>query len=41
MSVANLVNEGILNGRTETILSPKGYTTRAEAALLLSKIIDR
>ncbi len=41
VSVANLVNEGILNGRAENILSPKGYATRAEAALLLSKIIDR
>lgn len=41
VSISSLVNEGIIKGRTETILSPKGYTTRAEAALLLSKIIDR
>jgi hypothetical protein len=41
MSIASLVTESILNGRTESTLAPKSNTTRAEAALLISKIIDR
>jgi hypothetical protein len=39
-SMASLNSSNILNGRSETILAPKGNTTRAEAALLISKIID-
>ncbi len=39
--IASLYTEGILNGRSESILAPKGNATRAEAALLISKIIDR
>ena len=31
--------EGILNGRTETTLSPKGVTTRAEYAAVLQRLV--
>lgn len=40
-SMASLYGEGILSGRTSTTIAPKDIATRAEAALLLYKIIDR
>ena len=32
--------EGIINGRNETTLSPKGITTRAEYAAVLQRLVD-
>lgn len=40
-SMASLNSASIINGRSATLLAPKGNTTRAEAALLISKVIDR
>jgi len=40
-SILSLIGEGIMNGRSDDILAPKDTATRAEAALMLYKVIDR
>ncbi|KNY29690.1 S-layer homology domain-containing protein [Pseudobacteroides cellulosolvens] len=40
-SIASLYSEKILAGKESDALAPKAYTTRAEAAVLLSRIADR
>lgn len=41
LSVASMYSEKIITGKESNILAPKDYTTRAEAAVLLSRIADR
>lgn len=36
-----MVQEGIMNGVTETTLMPKGTTTRAQAAVILVRLLER
>lgn len=36
-----MVQEGIMNGITETTLMPKGTTTRAQAAVILVRLLER
>ncbi len=40
-SIASLYSEKIIAGKETDILAPKDFTTRAEAAVLLSRIADR
>jgi len=40
-SVASLYGEGIMNGKDGNAIAPKDYATRAEAAVLIYKVIDR
>ncbi|MCX7748899.1 MAG: fibronectin type III domain-containing protein [Clostridia bacterium] len=40
-SLAAMNGERIINGRSETHLAPKDFAIRAEAAVILNKIIDR
>jgi hypothetical protein len=40
-SMASLHGEGIMAGKTTTIIAPKDNATRAEAAVLIHKVIDR
>ncbi|MNI57221.1 Endo-1,4-beta-xylanase A precursor [compost metagenome] len=36
-----MVQEGIMNGITDTMLMPKGTTTRAQAAVILVRLLER
>ncbi|HEY9063141.1 MAG TPA: S-layer homology domain-containing protein [Pseudobacteroides sp.] len=40
-SIASLYSEKIITGKEPDVLAPKANTTRAEAAVLLSRIVDR
>ncbi len=40
-SMASLCGEGIINGRTEYTIDPKDTSTRAEAAVVLYKVLER
>ena len=40
-SVASVVGEGVMGGRTTTSIAPKDNASRAEAAVMLYKVIDR
>jgi len=40
-SIASLHGEGVINGKSENMLGPKDNATRAEAAVMMYRVIDR
>ena len=40
-SIATCLKEGIINGTAIGILSPKSYTTRAEAAVMIQRLLEK
>jgi len=40
-SIAACLKEGIINGTATGILSPKSYTTRAEAAVMIQRMLKK
>ncbi|MFD0962248.1 S-layer homology domain-containing protein, partial [Paenibacillus chungangensis] len=38
-AVANLVQDGIVQGRNENLFEPKAHTTRAEAVVMLTRLL--
>ncbi|MFD0960894.1 S-layer homology domain-containing protein [Paenibacillus chungangensis] len=40
-SIANLVQDGLINGRSENEFAPQAHTTRAEAAALIERLLKQ
>lgn len=40
-SVAACLKTGVINGRSASTLSPKGYVTRAEVAVMVQRLLQK